>query len=394
MEINSAKYLELIRKLEDCIGNYERMSYQYNKHILYLANGDVLNIKVLKNNVPHLLGVKLDYLRLANRFKPTMDKYDELKCFIDQNYPFSKLVTEEKKLNYDSMFSNYVDNKLDIFVDNIKIRTDDMQFIVKYDSEKTYQVEAEADICDYYIVRKIRGNYCLLGIKKNETGDLYLPVTSRKYENHTDFEKFMERIAKKQEITYPYIMKIRNNSQGYNQDFNTRMSERQVFLDKVIKAASKYDATAAVARDYSYALNIFMDEKIKKHNNITLLNLISDSIKNGDILEESTINDICGESGLSDAMLDLINACNDRICGNVSEPNESYSKVCDEKNKLKNELIEAKRIIEEQNNKYNELIEKNESLEQQNQVYSSQMSILDEAFQKVKTIKNEEKTTF
>jgi hypothetical protein len=97
MEINSAKYSELIRKLEDCIGNYERMNYQYNKHILYLANGDVLNIKVLKNNVPHLLGVKLDYLRLANRFKHNMDQYDELKCFIDGNYPFSKLVTKEKK---------------------------------------------------------------------------------------------------------------------------------------------------------------------------------------------------------------------------------------------------------------------------------------------------------
>ena len=389
MEINSAKYNKIIEKIEECIGHYERMNFQYNKHVLYLANGDILNIKTLPNNVPHLLGVNLDYLRQANRFKQYMDKYAELKCFVDEKYPFSKLVVEDKKLNYDLMFSNYIDEKLDIFVDNIKIRTDDMQYIVKYDREKTYQIEEEADICDYYIIRKIHGAYCLLGLIQSENG-IYVPVTSRKYDSHFAFEDFMERMTKKQEITYPYFMKIRNSGNiENNHDYGSTMNDKQIFLDKTTKAAEKYGATASVARDYGHSLNIFISDKNKTNNNIILLKLLSDSILNNDVLDKNTIDEICGENEVPEDLINLINTCNNKICSSPGIINASYSEVCSERDKLKQELEQAKLLIEQQTTDYNDLKEQNQQLINENNIYKDQIDIVEEAYQKIKSIKKQ-----
>ena len=148
MEFSLEKYNNIIEKLNNNISYYERMNFYNNKYLLYLANGSILNVRIFENNIAHLLGVNLDYLKMSNKFKPNMNSYECLKYFLDNSYMFGKLASE-KKLNFDSMFSKNIDEKLDVFIDNINIRTDDMFFIIKYDKEKTYQIEEKFDICDY-----------------------------------------------------------------------------------------------------------------------------------------------------------------------------------------------------------------------------------------------------
>ena len=386
--ITLAKYNELISKLNDLVGQYERMNYQTNRHTLNLANGDVVNIKFFKNNLAHLLGVKLDYLKQANKFKDNMNSYECLKYFLDNDFIFSKLVTESKQLNFDSMFSKYIDEKLSAFINNIKIRTDDLEFVIKYDSEKTYQIEEDADICDYYIVRRINGSYHILGLIKSDTNDIYLPVTSRKYDDFYEYDKFMNKIAKKQEITYPYTMQIRNNDKDFKQNLYLRLEDKQILLDKIIKTANRYDATVSVARDFSYVMNSSITSKTKQRDEISILQLLSDSIKGKTILDNTTIFNICGQIELSDEMNELINLYNNLIVSNSisDDAKDCFSEVVNERDTAIKELDELKKQLNESNDNFKSLQEENKILKEENNSYETKMNILEEAFQKIKSI--------
>ena len=385
--ITLADYNQIIEKLNDRVSQFERMNYQTNRHTLNLANGDVINIKFFKNNLAHLLGVKLDYLKQANKFKDNMNSYECLKYFLDNSYLFSKLA-RENQLNFDSMFSKYIDEKLSAFIDNIKIRTDDLEYVIKYDSEKTYQIEEDADICDYYIVRKIDGSYHILGLTKSDTSDIYLPVTSRKYDSFFEYDKFIGRIAKKQEITYPYTMQIRNNEKDFKQNLYLKLEDKQILLDKIIKAANRYDSTVSVARDFSYVMNSSITNKTKQRDEISIIQLLSDSIKGKNVLDNITISNVCGEIELSDEMNQLINLYNNLIVSNsISEDaGDCYSEVVSERDNAIKELEELKKQLKESKDNMVSLEEEYRILQEENNSYESKMNILDEAFEKVKSM--------
>lgn len=383
---NTAPYLQKIEKINKILEEYERNIMDYTRTVLYLSNGDTINMNCFKGNLAHLLGVNLEYLNSANLFNSYMESYDRLKYFVDNFFQFQRMVTEKKLMKYENMFSDYADDKIEIFLDNIKIRTDDMLYVVKYDNEKTYKFENKADVCDYYIVRHIKNAYCVLGLVKNDKGEIYVPATSRKFNTEQELEEFIKRIAIKQEITYPYIMRVRNTKTEYKLEINTRLIERQKFLERVIEKAKEFDATAAVARDYSYSLGILTDEKNAKYKTLSLLRLLTDNFKNGDILDIETINELCGDIELSNEIKALIDACNDKSCITSELNHETYSQISEERTKLKEELKIAKEEIlkKEQENKY--LIEQNTKLSIENDKCREQVDIFEEAYQKVKKI--------
>ena len=152
--MTTGEFNAIIDKINDCLEQYNRMTFDTNQQILYLANGEMLNIMIPKNHIAHLLGVNIDYLRQSGLFKAATNSYDSLHYFLENSYQFSRLISSEK-LDSNSIFSKNIQEKLDSFLSNIKIRTDDLIFVIKYDRERTYQVEETAEVCDYYIVRKI-----------------------------------------------------------------------------------------------------------------------------------------------------------------------------------------------------------------------------------------------
>ena len=374
MEMNYSKYEQIIERISKNIELYEKLQLYNNQYSLFLANGDVLNIKFKNNNISHLLGVKTEYLKQSNKFKPNMNSYDSLKYFIENGYVFKKLV-DDRLLNYQSMFSKYVEVKNQAFEVNSKIRTDDMLYAVKYDGEKTYQAEEISDKCDYYIVRKIYGKYYVLGIVKNE--NIYLPVPSRMYEDDESYYNFMKRIARKQEITYPYLMTIKNMEQNYSQNFFTNIENKEKSLDRTIRAAQAFDATAAVAKDYLYSLNRNKNDRGSFDTNIGVLRLLNDNIKNGNVLDTDSIISVLGNFDLSDDVKDLIDLCNNLICGtNSVGATNSYSEIAHENKTMKQELMELR-------NEVVKLKEENDSLKDTNSEYGEQLKIYDEAYEKV-----------
>lgn len=375
MKIDTSRFEELIEDITKNITLYERIQFYNNHYALFLANGEILNIKFLRNNIPHLLGVNIDYLKLSNKFRPNASYYDNLNYFIENSFNFRKLVNEGS-MSYSLMFSSYVDEKNKAFEKNTKIRTDDMFYIVKYDREKTYKIENNADICEYYIIRKSNNKYYVLGLIKKE--NLYLPVSSRLYDNEEDFDKFMKRIANKQEITYAYSMSVKNKYEDYNETFIVNINEKEKLINRVIKASEKYDATASVAKDYSYLLNRYKNDKEYYKTNITILNLLRDSIKSGNVLENSSIDEMLGNFELNDDIKELINVCNNSLCGchNNGMALNRYSEIEQENKNMKQELIELRDRVAK-------LSDENESLKNSNSKYDEQLKIYDEAYQKV-----------
>ena len=373
MEIG--KYQELIEKASNKVETYENLGLDKTVFSLFLANGDNINVKTFPNNISHLLGINIEYLKQSNKLNKDWNNFRCLKEFLEKSYSFQLLV-RDGLMSFDKMFSDYVDEKFDALITNIKVRTDNMLYIIKYDGERTYQTEEIHDVCDYYLVRKIFDEYYVLGVKLNE--NYYVPVTNRKYDE-VEYKKFISKIAKKQEITYPYLLKINNASNNYNNSITTYQETKKEYVERILEAAKEYDATAAVGRDFLFQMNNTLNERNKKDNNKALLQLLRDTIISGNILDNDSIRSICGQIEIPYEIRQLINACNDRIVNNSSsgDLDISYSELLEEKDRMKRELEELKQEIIELKNDNNNLKENNE-------VYKEQFEIIEKAVQNIK----------
>lgn len=392
MLTSTAKYNEIMEKMDVCFDEYNRKNFDNNKFSLSLANGDYLTVRVPKNSIAHLLGVNIDYLRSKGTVRMNTSAYDALTKILEERFQIGQSIWREN-LKQESIFSDYIDEKLEAFSYNINIRTDDIYCVVKYDSEKTYKSEETAEISDYYIVRKKpkTQNYYVLGLVKSEYADnVYVPSTSRMYTDFFEFENFMLRIADKQEITYPYIMKIDNQEKNYHGSFALKTDEKLTLLDKVSKRAKKYNSTVAVGKDFSFTLHKTNLQNTNNNNVISILRLLSENIKNGNVLEQSDIDDLYGNVEMPQDVLELIGTCNDLILSKNSSAGTaalSYSNLNDENVSLKNELETLRTEAIKYKDEINEYKEKCLNLEHEISLYEEQNQIYEEAFQKVMSLK-------
>lgn len=381
MSVNIVKYNEIIDKINECVNWFERLDIKNNRVDMYLGNGDILNIRFPEASIAHLLGINLSYLNMTNNFRKDAVSYDKLKYVLKEPYVFQKLLVS-KTISMENMFSDSIDQKLSVFKDNLSVRIDDIYCVIKYDNEKTYQSINVPDVCDYYVIRKKDSNYLVLGLVKNDRG--YTPATSRLYDDEEKFNEFMNRVARKQEITYPHLLNINNPYRDYKVNDFFPLSEKEHVLNSIINISQEYSATPAVARDYAFTINKFKTVREDKTVNLNILRLLSDCIKSGTPLDNNTINQICGTTDIPGIILTLISTCNDNLCDKNSEKHselETNNQVLNARvDKLELELTEEKQknhIMEEQ---LNQLLEENTA-------YKDQLDVYDQAYQKVMTLR-------
>ena len=382
MSVDIAKYNEIVEKANDCVNWFEKLDIKNNKINFYLANGDILNIRIFEANIAHLLGFNISYLNMTNKFNKDLSNYDKLKYVLAKPYIFKNLLINND-ISTDFMFSDSINQKLAVFKDNLSIRSDDIYCVIKYDNEKTYQAINIPDPCDYYIIRKKRNNHLVLGLIKN--GNVYTPVTSRLYDDKEKFDEFMNRVARKQEITYPHLLNINNPYRDYKVNAFFPLSEKEYILNNIINISQKYSATPAVARDYAFTINKFKTVREDQNINLNILRLLSDSIKSGTVLDENTINQICGTTNdIPGIISTLISICNDTLCNSTSlkdstlkaKNNELNARV----NQLELELAEEKLKNQNVEHQLNQLLDENTT-------YKSQLDVYDQAYQKVMTLR-------
>lgn len=382
MSVDIAKYNEIVAKANDCVNWFEKLDIKNNKINFYLANGDILNIRIFEANIAHLLGFNISYLNMTNKFNKDLSNFDKLKYVLAKPYIFKNLLINSD-ISTDFMFSDSINQKLAVFKDNLSIRSDDIYCVIKYDNEKTYQAINIPDPCDYYIIRKKRNNHLVLGLIKN--GNVYTPVTSRLYDDKEKFDEFMNRVARKQEITYPHLLNINNPYRDYKVNAFFPLSEKEYILNNIINISQKYSATPAVARDYAFTINKFKTVREDQNINLNILRLLSDSIKSGTVLDENTINQICGTTNdIPGIISTLISTCNDTLCNSTSlkdstlkaKNNELNARV----NQLELELAEEKLKNQNVEHQLNQLLDENTT-------YKSQLDVYDQAYQKVMTLR-------
>lgn len=381
MSVDIAKYNEIVDKINECVNWFERLDIKNNRVDMYLGNGDILNIRFPEASIAHLLGINLSYLNMTNKFRKDASSYDKLKYVLKEPYVFQKLLVS-KTISMENMFSDSIDQKLSVFKDNLSVRIDDIYCVIKYDNEKTYQSINVPDVCDYYVIRKKGSNYLVLGLVKNY--NVYNPATSRLYDDEEKFNEFMNRVAKKQEITYPHLLNINNPYRDYKVNAFFPLAEKERVLNSVINISQKYSATPAVARDYAFTINKFKNVREDKILNLNVLRLLSDCIKSGTPLDSNTINQICGTTDIPGIILTLISTCNDNLCDNNSEKHselEMNNQVLNARvDKLESELTEEKQKNHIMELQLNQLLEENTA-------YKSQLDVYDQAYQKVMTLR-------
>ena len=373
----------IMDKIENSLAVYEH-KYVDNEYTYNLANGEYLRITIPENSVAHLLGVSIDELKNHGAVKANVDAYTALNTFLkDGAY---KLFNNKDLL--DKVFSKDIDKKLDGFDYNTYLRSDDIYCIIKYDSEKTYQSEDHAEICDYYVVRRNINTYYVLGLIKQN--GKYRPVTSRIYDDFNEFDRFMLRIGKKQDFTYPYQYKVENDTTGYAlQPIKLRLSDRKEILDKVINIARRYGGVASVASDYSSFINRTSNNYQKNNNEKEVLRVLISAIYGNEVLAMDSVQDIIGEDSiLADDIKELVDAWNDSIVAksndgtavNMYSAMETRCFEYKEKNEVLNkELTTAQEKIAELESLKEELTTKNES-------NSAKLKVLTDAFETVKTM--------
>lgn len=384
-KINTTQYDEYVGKIKTLVNCYDEV-LSSNRYFFGLANGDNFNLSFPKNNIAHLLGVSVDKLKTIGLIKSNVSSYDALKKIANQDITYYGI----RKFNLEpsEIFSDYLENKLEIFNDNIRVRTDDIYAIIKYSTDRSYTTSEEKEICDYFIIRKNEKGYMVLGIAKgdNLNGD-YVPVTSRLFKTYLELkESFLNKVAKNQEVTYPATFRIDNASKDYFHKVNASYDARQAYIRNLRDMADKYNSIPSVVRDFSITLNVASNNKQKSYNKSSILGLITEGVKGGSIIDKEEVIEILDDTEIPSELDTLIDVCNDLICHksvNSELISDSYSSIQSENSSLKSLLEDLKAEVLEQKSINEQLKAQLVELRETSNENAEDLQILKEAYQKV-----------
>ena len=386
--INMNRYEEIIDKIKNCVKYYE-IALEENKYYLGLSNGDNIYLSCPRNNVAHLLGVHTDKLKSASIIKNNFASYDILKKLINGDLTYSNMKSTNYNFDISSLFSEYIDSKLEIFTNVLKVRTDDMYCIIKYRSDRSYTTGEEKENSDYFIIRKYDKKYSVLGIVKNDDNNNYVPVTSRLFDNYEDLCCFLNKVAKNQEVTYPAAFKIDNYDKSYNRFFYPSLDNKLEYNKTLKNIAFDFDAIPSTNRDFLAIIERLLNSKQNSKNNISILNLIKDNIKANNVIDKEEVKQLLDGLDIPDELDTLIDACNDLMVSksrNEKTIDASYSSMQKENNDLKEQLLLLKNEINSLRARNSKLEIERDNLKETNDSNFQKLKILTDAFESIKRI--------
>ena len=381
--MNSSEYNDTIEKIKPLVQYYEA-ALENNKYTLGLANGDYINLTFPKNHIPHLLGIHIDSLRGASITKISDSAYDTLKELIDGDISYYDMTN--KNFDVSNLFSDYVDAKLEIFTDILKVRTNDLYCIIKYNSERTYTTGEEKENSEYFIIRRHNKKFSVLGITRQGEKNNYVPVTARLFENYDELREFLSKTAKNQEITYASTYKVENYAKKYAKSGYPSIDDKIEFNSTLKDVSYKFNAIPSTNRDFLATLERLQNNRQKNSNNFSILNMIKDNVISGNITDLDEVTQLLDDSEIPEDIRLLIDACNDLVCSDCKSDesvSNSYSSIQRENINLKDELKSLKDELLTLKDKVKELENDNSLLKEVNNDNSSKLKILTDAFESI-----------
>lgn len=249
-----ADFERICQEVEERVKKFEDSNFNNKKFFLSLSNGEQVKIIFTKASVSHLLGINTEYLK-SSRLVKGNTSYDILFELMTEAYSISKKVNEGL-INYSSFISDYIDEKLEIFDDNISIDWDSIKFICKFDKSRCHEFAGQIDM-DYFIGRKMdEYTLLLLGIKKS--GDIYCPVTSQLVDMTSDRGKgVLNKYLENQVLLLPNSLRVDETQTFYKrgQIFHDKNdNEMQDRLRALNEIAQQYNCTVDVSGMFDFEL--------------------------------------------------------------------------------------------------------------------------------------------
>lgn len=334
-----ADFDSLIDHLKEIILRYENNVLHYNQYQIYFANGEKINFEILPQTVPHLLGIKLDYIRSTVFFKE-QDAYKLLKEFLEQSY-FVYQQVQKGYLSYNAIFSSHIIEKIEAFEKNIYFfNPNDIEFICKYDKSRTFQLGLEKNYpCDYFIAKKgYKGELYILGLVNQ--GNKYMPMSNLFFLNDENQMIKIRELLTNQILTFPNSIVIENIVTGFK---NNRFLSVNSKLEKIktLKNYTRFIKGTAidVSSDYQFIMNGFQMKEDKINMYKIICRQFMQSILEHEIflLEQFDEN---SKNPIDHEMIELIEAYNNKTCQNPDTNAEmTFSDLLKRYKMLENQVL-------------------------------------------------------
>lgn len=334
---------------EESISFYEKDDKDYKidlskrKYVMYLSNGDSFRVKLLKNSIPHLLGINTDYLKKTGLYKGDTNSYDVMLQFI-RNHKGAYKKHKDGIIDLNQVISPYVEEKLDSVYNNLIITTNNCNMVCKYDVRKTFGYGIESDKMSYLVLQQKKDKYYVLKLGKSGEEGLFYPMSNQVYDTYDEFcEKFSVALFN-QEITLLNGVKFSTGGYTYDNSFNIQPYERKPKLMQLKKLAIDLNCTPNVLHDYVYSLGVMND---KRNSNLEDIEILS---KLGNCMIKKIPFDLTKECVTSEQIIALINNYNNSLFIKTSlEANTKFSDVTRENALLKQKLDNALQELEKAN---------------------------------------------
>lgn len=334
---------------EESISFYEKDDEDYKidlskrKYVMYLSNGDSFRVKLLKNSIPHLLGINTDYLKKTGLYKGDTNSYDVMLQFI-RNHKGAYRKHKDGIIDLNQVISPYVEEKLDSVYNNLIITTNNCNMVCKYDARKTYGYGIESDKISYLILQQKKDKYYVLKLGKSGEEGLFYPMSNQVYDTYDEFcEKFSVALFN-QKITLLNGVKFSTGGYTYDNSFNIQPYERKPKLMQLKKLAVDLNCTPNVLHDYVYSLGVMND---KRNSNLEDSEILS---KLGNCMIKKIPFDLTKECVTSEQLITLINNYNNSLFMETSlEANTKFSDVTKENALLKQKLDSTLQELEKAN---------------------------------------------
>lgn len=359
------QYNEMMEKLEKAVELYDTKNYKYNEFKLYLSNAEVIEFKFYYNNIAHLLGININTLISSKMFTETRS-YEILKGLIrkkDSIYEKCK----NNYLNYDSIFSEYIEEKIDAFETVLKFEMNNILFACKYDKSRTYTTgEADAYGCDYYIALEDEEmKYIFLGLKQVK-GKYFAPASVI-----VDFDKsnsVLKKVIENQQVVSVNELRLLNISKR----FYLKNYDKLLLLQRLSTIVEANNSNLIVAGDLRYNLRLLLDNKdIVEGYEEFIAKLTRSVVSRKQFTSKMELpTEGCSELVKAYNLLELDN--------NDLDISETLSEL----KQLKKQLEEANKAIKEQEAKIN-------YLESNNAIKEKQISDTEEELKNLRQFKEE-----
>ena len=249
---NSEAFLTIIAKIELILDKYEDHCYDQKFFKLFLANGECLDYGIPKETVAHLLGVNILYLTSTGILKNT-SSYEALKELCNKKYLFSDMI-KNNQLTINSIFSDFINQKIDYFFENININLKNTHFFCKYDrTTAMYNGVALPHKCDYVICQENdEGTILILHIIQKDKK--YVPASSRIFSNQNEANDYLIELLGQQDITYATSLMKYRNTFDEGKKIYLNHTDKQTHLSILKNYASIYGARIDILNDYDYTL--------------------------------------------------------------------------------------------------------------------------------------------